>query len=60
MPESLLRFENVTVRFGEITALKDLSFNVLKGETRIILGAASSGKTVLLKTAMGLNPIFRE
>jgi phospholipid/cholesterol/gamma-HCH transport system ATP-binding protein len=28
---------------------------VRQGETRIILGAAGSGKTVLLKTAMGLN-----
>jgi phospholipid/cholesterol/gamma-HCH transport system ATP-binding protein len=55
MPESLLRFENVTVKFGEVIALKDLTFNVLKGETRIILGAASSGKTILLKTALGLN-----
>jgi len=57
MPESLLRFEDVTVAFGELQALRNLSFNVLKGETRIILGAAGSGKTVLLKTAMGLNPV---
>jgi phospholipid/cholesterol/gamma-HCH transport system ATP-binding protein len=57
MPESLLRFEKATVSFGEVQALRDLSFNVLKGETRIILGAAGSGKTILLKTAMGLNPV---
>jgi phospholipid/cholesterol/gamma-HCH transport system ATP-binding protein len=54
--KSLLRFENVTVRFGETTALDQMSFDVRTGETRIILGAAGSGKTVLLKTAMGLNP----
>lgn len=53
--KSILRFENVTVRFGDLTALDGVSFNVLEGETRIILGAAGSGKTVLLKTAMGLN-----
>ena len=52
--ESLLRFENVTVRFDSVTALNDVSFNVRRGETRIILGATSSGKTILLKTAMGL------
>jgi phospholipid/cholesterol/gamma-HCH transport system ATP-binding protein len=57
MAESLLRFEDVTVSFGSLNALKGLSFNVCKGETRIILGAAGSGKTVLLKTAMGLNPV---
>jgi phospholipid/cholesterol/gamma-HCH transport system ATP-binding protein len=54
--ESLLRFENVSVSFGSLEALKDVSFEVKKGETRIIMGAAGSGKTVLLKTAMGLNP----
>jgi phospholipid/cholesterol/gamma-HCH transport system ATP-binding protein len=58
MPEpvaSLLRFEDVTVSFGpDPPALDRLSFNVLRGETRVILGAAGSGKTILLKTAMGL------
>ena len=53
-PESLLRFEDVTVAFGPVRALDRLSFNVRQGETRIILGAAGSGKTILLKTAMGL------
>jgi phospholipid/cholesterol/gamma-HCH transport system ATP-binding protein len=53
--QSLLRFENVTVRFGDTVALDKMSFDVKTGETRIILGAAGSGKTVLLKTSMGLN-----
>ena len=54
--KSILRFENVTVRFDDVTALDRISFDIKEGETRIILGAAGSGKTVLLKTAMGLNP----
>ena len=37
-----------------VQALDEVSFDVREGETRIILGAAGSGKTVLLKTAMGL------
>ncbi len=37
-----------------VRALEDMSFDVQEGETRIILGSAGSGKTVLLKTAMGL------
>jgi phospholipid/cholesterol/gamma-HCH transport system ATP-binding protein len=53
--QSLLRFENVTVRFADTVALDKMSFDVKTGETRIILGAAGSGKTVLLKTSMGLN-----
>ena len=52
---SLLRFEDIHVGFDdESMALRGVSFNVREGETRIILGAAGSGKTVLLKTAMGL------
>jgi len=52
----LLRFEHVTVEFEPgVPVLNDVSFTVPQGQTRIILGAASSGKTVLLKTAMGLN-----
>ncbi len=52
---SLLRFEEVSVRFGADPLVLDrLSFNVRHGETRIILGAAGSGKTIMLKTAMGL------
>ena len=60
MPEqpnraSLLRFEGVSVAFGaDPPVLDQVSFNVRAGETRIILGAAGSGKTILLKTAMGL------
>jgi phospholipid/cholesterol/gamma-HCH transport system ATP-binding protein len=58
MPEtarpSILRFEHVSVRFGGEDALADLSFEAYEGESRVILGAAGSGKTVLLKTALGL------
>ncbi|MCC7496920.1 MAG: ATP-binding cassette domain-containing protein [Bryobacterales bacterium] len=53
-PESVLRFERVVVTFDENPVLRDISFNMRRGETRIILGAAGSGKTVLLKTALGL------
>src|SRR6185312_15049289 len=54
--KSILRFEHVTVLFSDGTkALDDVSFNVTENQTRILLGAAGSGKTVLLKTAMGLN-----
>jgi phospholipid/cholesterol/gamma-HCH transport system ATP-binding protein len=52
--EPVLRFENVTVRFGDETALENISFSMVRGETRIILGAAGSGKTTLLKAADGL------
>jgi phospholipid/cholesterol/gamma-HCH transport system ATP-binding protein len=51
---SILRFDHVTVRFDDTDALSDLSFEAFEGESRVIFGAAGSGKTVLLKTALGL------
>jgi phospholipid/cholesterol/gamma-HCH transport system ATP-binding protein len=56
MPDApvVLEFRRVTVRFGAVVALDDVSLAVRRGETWVILGAAGSGKTVLLKTAMGL------
>jgi phospholipid/cholesterol/gamma-HCH transport system ATP-binding protein len=51
----ILRFENVSVVFDDgVRALDGMSFDMREGETRILLGAAGSGKTILLKTAMGL------
>ena len=50
----ILRFEHVTVSFDGDAALTDVSFEAFEGESRVILGAAGSGKTVLLKTALGL------
>jgi len=52
--ESLLRFDNVGMRFDEIVALDGISFELRAGETRVVLGAAGSGKTTLLKAAIGL------
>ncbi len=50
----VLRFERVSVDFDGIPALVDVSFAATEGETRVLLGATGSGKTVLLKTALGL------
>ncbi len=53
-PTLVLEFENVTVSFDDVPALRSVSFKAYEGESRIILGAAGSGKTVLLKAALGL------
>lgn len=52
--DEVLRFDGVTVAFDDVPALAGLSFAMRAGETRVILGAAGSGKTVLLKAALGL------
>ncbi|SPE37783.1 ABC transporter related [Candidatus Sulfopaludibacter sp. SbA6] len=51
---SILRFEHVTVSFEGDVALSDVSFEAFERDSRVILGASGSGKTVLLKTALGL------
>ncbi len=47
-------FDDVNLAFGSTPALVHLSFSMRAGETRVVLGAAGSGKTMLLKTAVGL------
>ena len=47
-------FDNVNLAFGDTPALVHVSFSMRAGETRVVLGAAGSGKTMLLKTAVGL------
>lgn len=49
-----LKFDHVTVSFIDNLALDDVSFEVPAGDTRILFGAAGAGKTVVLKTALGL------
>lgn len=52
--EPAVRFENVSIAFDDKQVLKDISFEVRRGETRILLGPAGVGKSVLLKLANGL------
>lgn len=52
--EPLIRFENVSIRFGDSEVLRNVGFDVQAGETKVILGESGSGKTVLLKLAAGL------
>ncbi len=52
--QPVVRFDDVNLAFGDTPALVHLSFSMQAGETRVILGAAGSGKTMLLKTAVGL------
>ena len=48
-------FENVTISFDGPPVLEDISFSVGPHETRIVLGPAGVGKSVLLKLANGLD-----
>ncbi len=52
--DPVVSFENVSIAFDGKEILKDISFSVHPGETRIILGPAGCGKSVLMKLANGL------
>jgi len=50
----MLRFENVSVNFGEKAVLSDFSFEAREGEHTCILGPSGCGKTTLWRLASGL------
>lgn len=47
-------FEDVALSFPENDVLRGVSFHLNRGETKAIFGVAGSGKSLLLKLAMGL------
>jgi ABC-type sugar transport system ATPase subunit len=49
-----LRLENVTKRFGAVTALRSVSLEIADGEFFAVLGPPGAGKTTLLRTIVGL------
>src|SRR2546430_10751191 len=49
-----IEFRNVTMIFDERKVLNDLSFKVMKGETKIILGGSGCGKSTTIKLVLGL------
>lgn len=52
----ILSVENLNVSFGGEKILEDINFNVTEGENIIIMGPNGSGKTILLKSLLGLIP----
>jgi branched-chain amino acid transport system ATP-binding protein len=51
--ETLLTVENVVMRFGGVTAIKGVSFDIKKGEIRAIIGPNGAGKTSMLNVING-------
>jgi oligopeptide transport system ATP-binding protein len=54
--DALLRFQHLSVAFGAVDAVRDLSFAVRRGETAAIVGESGSGKSVAMLAALGLLP----
>jgi ABC-type Fe3+/spermidine/putrescine transport system ATPase subunit len=53
-PDTLIRFDNVTKRFGDNTVLDDLCFSVRPGKHVTLIGPSGSGKTTILRLLMTL------
>jgi phospholipid/cholesterol/gamma-HCH transport system ATP-binding protein len=52
--EIAIAFEHVSIAFEEKKVLDDVSFTLKRGETKVLLGVAGTGKTLILKLALGL------
>jgi Cu-processing system ATP-binding protein len=52
---SLVRAESLTKRYGAVTAVDDLSFQVETGETFALIGPNGAGKTTTLRLLLGLS-----
>ena len=56
LPQEIIKFNNVTIRYGERTILKNLNWVVLKGEHWSLSGQNGAGKSTLLSLVCADNP----
>src|SRR5262249_56448394 len=52
--EVMISIRDLRVSYGDREILHGVSFDVLRGETMVILGGSGSGKSTLLRTLVGL------
>lgn len=53
----MIEVRNISKGFGDNQVLNDMSFEFEKGKTNLIIGASGSGKTVLIKSMVGLHEL---
>ena len=50
---SVMEMRNITLRFGGVTAILDISFDIREGEIRAIIGPNGAGKSLMLNVING-------
>ena len=50
-------FDGVTKRFGDTTAVDDLTLHIADGELLVLLGSSGCGKTTALRMVAGLEEV---
>jgi branched-chain amino acid transport system ATP-binding protein len=53
----LLEMQNISVNYGKVSAIRDISMNVPEGSIVTIIGANGAGKSTALRAMSGLSPI---
>ena len=53
-PDAMISLRNLRVSYGDREILHGINFDVMHGETMVILGGSGSGKSTLLRTLVGL------
>ncbi|MCY4335921.1 MAG: ABC transporter ATP-binding protein [Litoreibacter sp.] len=51
--DTLMEMKNITLRFGGVVAIKDISFDIHEGEIRAIIGPNGAGKSSMLNVISG-------
>ena len=54
MSETILKIEDLQVRYGGIEAVKGISFDVQQGQIVTLIGSNGAGKSSTLRTISGL------
>lgn len=54
MTKPIIEIQNLTIGYGEVTILENISFEILPGEIFIILGGSGCGKSTLMNHMIGL------